>query len=155
MRLIFFLEISVYPQCLSRVICRCGLECAVVVVRIWNKGIKLATGSNSKRSFIIDNDTDYAIAHKVRLMLHKVAWADSLVITITTQKSAHGTLRSIKRTLIAHTFSHRIGVKLPHNNSLENKYSLLRSTYKNFANQDLYLKCWPPNNAWTFYNNSL
>ena len=40
-------------------------------------------------------------ASKVLLMLRKVAWADSWVITITTQESAHATLRSIKRTLTA------------------------------------------------------
>ena len=32
-------------------------------------------------------------------MLRKVPWADSWVITVTTQESAHATLRSIKTTL--------------------------------------------------------
>ena len=37
---------------------------------------------------------------KVLLMLRKVVWADSWVVIVITQESAHATLRSIKRTLV-------------------------------------------------------
>ena len=60
-------------------------------------GEKCERWNEAKSSAWIAN---YRLFSKVVLVLRKVAWADSLVITITTQESAHATLRSTRKTLL-------------------------------------------------------